>query len=239
MTSSARPRARVKAASPAAPTDQPAPAKAQSGKIERATQPAPKETQPVRAPEPQASPPAAPTPSARTQRRSERPDVLAQAAQHDHVAVTAAGVLHQEDGELMFTAKDARWPVHPSPGLTVPEAGPVVQALLWPRTDETGLVTTWTLGRAKAEGKAASVGALRACGTLTGRRGETFTLRVTPSKAGSEPFEVTFRATGRLVAALPKAGGRLVVHGRVVEGTLHAVRFHPEQAWTPRAPQPE
>ena len=230
MTGSARPRARVKAAAPAAP---PAPVGAKPGR-ESTPQPSLQPARPVHAPGAQPAPP----PPARTRRRGERPDVLAQAARHDHVAVTAAGVLRGEGGVLMFTAGDARWPVTPAAGLTVPEGGPVLQVLLWPRTDETGLVTTWTLGRAKAEGKVARPGALRACGTLTGRRGHTFTLRITPSSAGHDPFEVTLRASGRLVAALPEVGGRLVVHGRAVEGALCALKFYPERAWMTMGGQP-
>ena len=237
MTGSARPRARVKAASPVAPADPPAPVGAKSGK-ESTPQPSLQPARPVRAPGAPPAPAAASPPPTRTRRRGERPDVLAQAARHDHVAVTAAGVLRGEEGMLMFTAGDACWPVTPAAGLTVPEGGPVLQVLLWPRTDETGLVTTWTLGRAKAEGKAARPGALRACGTLTGRRGHTFTLRITPSSAGHEPFEVTLRASGRLVAALTEAGGRLVVHGRAVDGALCALKFYPERAWMTIGDQP-
>ena len=154
-------------------------------------------------------------------------DVLAKLTRYDHATCLVNGTIVRHGGEVRVRVGERTLLVTPHPRVDLPEGSGLAHAALWPRTDDSGLVTHWGLGKAQhLDAGAAGLLALSVCGTLARAGDGTLTVIVTPSAPGVVPFAVTCRAQRPLLAALPEPGGRLLVRGGVADGALVALRFH-------------
>ncbi len=173
-------------------------------------------------------------PVQRAKRGSLPADVLEKPTRYDHATCLVTDTIVRAEGEVQLRVGERALTATPPAQGTLPEVGELAHAVLWPRTDDTGRVAHWRLGKAqRVDVGTPGLLALSVCGTLTHVGPEAFTVRVTPNNPKVPPFEVTCRAHRTLSAALPEVGCRLLVRGGVADGALMALRMSTERRAPP------